>query len=134
MPLATSYTEATLADFMVRELSSTGVLLGLTDSSDGIAAAVQATARLLGDDIADLTDMAVLEAAATWKAWQAAEAAAISLPVKLKSDGDEIDRSALLANIRARLVTVEGAYYTAAAVSGGASMFAFATVPGCRGR
>lgn len=134
MPLATSYSEATLADFMVAELGATGVALGLTDASAGITNAVLATARLLGDDIADLSNMALLEAAARMEAWKAAEAAALAEPNKLKSEGDELDFSQRLEGLRTRMARAEGDYASALAAAGGSSAFAFAVIQGCRGR
>lgn len=136
MPAPTTYTESDLIAFMEVELGPTGVALGLL-ATDALLQAVYAVQRLLGlDDVADATDMSVLEAAARWQAWAAAEAAAISQPAKLKSDGDEIDYSQRLAGIRERLSAERSAYYTAVSVAAGSSGvgFVFATIPGCRGR
>lgn len=134
MPLATAYNESTLLAFMETELGATGEALGLLDT-DGLQQAVLAVARLLGDDIADLTDMAVLEAAARWQAWLAAEAAAIN-GVDLKSSGDEIKLSQRLEGIRARLADARDAYYAASAASLAASTtpFVFGVACGGRGR
>lgn len=119
---------------MVDELSATGVALSLTTSAAAITNAVYACERLLGDAVADLTDMALLEAAARWQAWLAAEAASAN-QYDLKSDGDELKRSQWFDHIKARLKRAESDYYTALAVSQGASAspFVFATVSGSRG-
>ena len=134
MPLKTSYSESELADFMVAQLSATGAALGLTDSSAGIASAVLATARLLGDDIADLTDMALLEAAARWQAWMAAEAAAVN-QYDLKAGTSSLTRSQLFEHIQTRLARARSDWYAAqVAANGTTSMFAFTVAHGCRGR
>lgn len=138
MPAPTSYTESALLAFMEVELGPLAASLGLLET-DALQQAVWAVQRLLGlTDVANATNMALLEAASRWEAWKAAEAAAIN-SVDLKSDGDELKLSQRLAGIRARLASAEGAYYaekaTADAASGtGPSFFAFATVRGCRGR
>ena len=77
MPAPPSYTEDELKTFMVNELGATGTALGLTTSSALITQAVTAVVRLIGKAIADETDMALLEAGARWKAWEAADAVAI---------------------------------------------------------
>lgn len=135
MAAPTSYSEASLKQLMVDELGATGVALSLATSAAAITNAVYACERLLGDEIADLTDMALLEAAARWQAWLAAEAAAAN-QYDLKSDGDEAKRSQWFAQIQARLARAESDYYTAASVAAGSSGggFVFATIPGCRGR
>lgn len=137
MPLATSYDESTLADFMVAELSATGAALGLTDASDGIASAVLATARLLGDDIANLTDMALLEAAARWHAWQAALKAAAG-NFDLKAGSADLKRSQVFEHINSQLALSETAYYVAVseseAASGSGGSFYFSLAGSCRGR
>lgn len=73
MPAPSSYTEATLAAYMVGVLSSAAGALGLTTASAAITQAVTTVERILGvSDVAELTDMAKLETIATWRAWQAA--------------------------------------------------------------
>ena len=65
MPAPTSYSEATLAQHMVNVLGSVATDLDLEDDSPAITAAVTSIERLLGvDDVADVTDMPVLESAA----------------------------------------------------------------------
>lgn len=137
MPAPTSHSESSLLGLMEVELGPVGVSLGLLET-DALQQAVWAVQRLLGrDDVADATNMALLEAAARWEAWKAAEAAAIN-SVDLKSDGDEIKLSQRLAGVRARLASAESAYYVqkaaADAASGAGGFVAFATISGCRGR
>lgn len=139
MAAPTAYTESQVAAYMVAVLGSVATDMGLTASSPSILAAVMSIERLLGvSDVADLTDMAVLESAAAWKAWAAAYGAAVTKPDELKAGSAGLKWGDRLAGIRASLEYAEGAYYTAVAASqaasGAASFFAFATVPGCRGR
>jgi hypothetical protein len=111
MPAPTSYTESALIGFMETELGPTGVALGLLET-DGLLQAAWAVHRLLGvSNLTAETDMVKLEAAARWKAWEAAEAAAIN-GVDLKSDGDEIKLSQRLTGIRNRLAVVKAAWCT----------------------
>lgn len=138
MPAPTSYTETALKDFMVAEIGAIGVALGLTASSTQIVNAVYSVERLLAlSDVADATDMTLVESAARWEAWRTALNAAVAQPSKLKSSGDELDFSERLDAIRELMAYAESAYYTATAIaegSDGMNGFVFATVPGCRGR
>jgi len=72
MPLSVAHTEATLAAGMITELSDVGSALDWDATSPEIARAVDRTARLLGDNIAAVTDMDALETVAVWQAWEAA--------------------------------------------------------------
>jgi len=87
MPLSVTHTEATLAAGMIIELSDVGSTLGWDAASPEITRAVDRTARLLGDNIAALTDMDALESVAAWQAWEAAcKALAARYDVR---DGDQ---------------------------------------------
>ena len=108
MPAPTAYSESSLKTLMVTELGPVATALGLTTASDQITDAVYAVERLLGDTIADLTDMAKLEAVARWQAWLVAEAAAIG-QYDLKSSGDELKRSQLFEHLQTRLSRAEAA-------------------------
>ena len=123
MPAPTSYSEATLAQHMVNVLGSVATDLDLEDDSPAITAAVTSIERLLGvDDVADVTDMPVLESAAAWKAGAL-------------YDGGEATR---LDGLRQAMTLAEGAYYAARAASdaasGTSSFFAFSVACGGRGR
>lgn len=122
MPAPTSYSESTLKQFMVDELAGTGTALSLTTSSASITNAVYEVEDVLGvSDVASVTDMTKLKAIARWQAWLAAEATAIS-NFDLKSSGDELKLSQILAGIRARLAYVEALaarYSEVAAIVGG---------------
>lgn len=138
MPAPSSYTESGLKTYMVTVLDSVATDLGLTTSSTAIAQKVTEIERLLGvDDVADLTDMAVLEAAATWKAWQVALGVATT-KYDLKAGTADLKRSQMFDSLQAKVTDAETAYYVAVAASeaasGSSSFFAFATIPGCRGR
>lgn len=66
MPVAASYTEATLADFLVLALGDYASILGWDDSHAQITAAVSDTERLLDvSDVADATDPVAVEALGT---------------------------------------------------------------------
>lgn len=68
MTVPTSYTEATLADYMVLELASSGLSLAVDASS--LAEAVNTTLLKYGvTDIADANDMKKLRALAKVEAW-----------------------------------------------------------------
>ena len=71
MPAPSQYTEAQLLDFMLIEAGTLGVALGLQANDDPLVQAVTAVERLLGiSDVADATDLALLEAAARWETWR----------------------------------------------------------------
>lgn len=138
MPAPTSYTEATLRQYMVDELSTTGVALGLTVGSAAIVKAANDVERLLGVAIADATDMALLEAAAVWKAWLAAEAASTN-DKEIKAGTAGLKLQERFENIQSRLARAETAWYVAqsaseaASGSGGVGFF-FGVACGGRGR
>lgn len=138
MPAPTSYSEAQLAALMVDEMGAVATSLGLTATSAGILRAITAVERLLEvSDVATATDMAVVEAAARWQAWAVAEASMLASPNKIKSDGDELDYGQRLQGIRDRLAYAQSDWYAVKTASdtanGTSTVFAFATIPGCRG-
>ena len=138
MSAKASYTESELATYMVGRLDSVAGVLGLTTASTSILSAVTAVERLLGVlDVATLTDMPVLEAAATWQAWEAALTAA-SGKFDVKAGTADVKLSEMFKQIQARLAASEAAYYAAvaasAAAAGTSSFFAFGTACGGRGR
>lgn len=134
MPAPTIYTESSLKTFMVEVLDSVATDLGLTASSTAISQAVIAVERLLGvDDVQDLTDMPVLEAAATWKAWAVALGVATT-KYDLKAGSADLKRSQMFDGLQKKVMDSEAVYYSALVASGGSSTFAFATICGRRGR
>jgi hypothetical protein len=139
MTAKTSYTESELAAYMVGVLDAVATGLGLTTSSPSILAAVTGVERLLGvSDVADVTDMAVLEAAAEWKARGVAYSTAVMKADEIKAGSASLKWSERVDGLREALTLAEGAYYTALAeseaASGSSSFFGFATVCGSRGR
>lgn len=140
MPAPSSYTESSLAAFMVATLGSAATDLGLTASSPGILAAVTAVERALGvSDVADLEDMPVLESAAAWKAWAAAYGAAVTRASEIKAGSAGLKWGDRLDGLKAAMTLAEGAYYEAVAASeaasgGGSGIFAFGLACGGRGR
>ena len=139
MPAPTSYSEATLAQHMVNVLGSVATDLDLEDDSPAITAAVTSIERLLGvDDVADVTDMPVLESAAAWKAWAVAYGAAVTQASEIKAGSAGLKWSDRLDGLRQAMTLAEGAYYAARAASdaasGTSSFFAFSVACGGRGR
>ncbi len=137
MPAPTAYTEDGLATFMANELGATGVALGLSDSTPAIEQAVYATERLLGvSDIANATDVALVEAGARWQAWLAARAVAAGR-FDIKAGSVTVTQSQVFEQITAMLATVQDAWYTAQATSQAAAgtwPFVFGVACGGRGR
>lgn len=138
MPAPSSYSESGLKTFMVDVLDSVAADLGLTTSSTAISQAVTAVERLLGvDDVADLDDMPVLEAAATWKAWAVALGVATT-KYDLKAGSADLKRSQMFDGLQKKVSDSETAYYAAvsasAAAAGTSSTFFFGVAAGCRGR
>jgi hypothetical protein len=140
VPAKASYSESELATYMVAVLDSVATDLGLTASSPSVLAAVTSVERLLGvSDVATLTDMAVLESAATWRAWGAAYGTAVTKADEIKAGSAGLKWGDRLDGLKAQVEIAEGAYWTAVAASEvangtGPSFFAFATVCGRRGR
>lgn len=140
MPAAASYTESSLATYMVAILDSVATDLGLTNTSPSILAAITEIEDLLDvSDVATLTDMAVLRAAARWKAWSIAYALAAAQPDELKAGSAGLKWSDRLDGLKQAMEYAEGAYYVAVAASEtasgvGSAFFGFATVCGGRGR
>lgn len=123
MPAPSSYSEATLKQFIVDELGATGVALDLTTSAAQVVQAVYAVERVLGvSDVAVLTDMARLEAVARWQAWLAAQKAAVD-QFDVKAGTNTLTRSQLWEHIVAMLAdtaAVASRYPEVAAVIGSA--------------
>jgi hypothetical protein len=119
------------------ELGPTGEALGLL-TTDALQQAVYAVVRLLGTTIAAATDMAYLEAAARWKAWEAAEAAAAGQFDVTLMGGKKFMQSQMFTQIQAKLTVVRSAWYVEKArvdaAAGGTGFFAFGLAAGCRGR
>jgi hypothetical protein len=137
MPAPSSYSESSLAALMVNELGAVGVSLGLTTSAALITQGVTAVERVLGvSDVATATDMALVESAARWQAWLAAEAAAVN-QYDVKAGTSSLTRGQTFEHIRARLDSTYGFYLiekARVAAATGAGVFAFAAIPGRRGR
>jgi hypothetical protein len=94
MPPATSHTEASLAAYMLAELSDVATVLGWTTQTP-LQHALDKTARAYGvADIADATDMDKLEALAAVEAWAAA-ARALASRIDMEADGGRFDRAKL---------------------------------------
>lgn len=104
MPLSASYTESSLAAWMIVELSDIAVALDWTPDTPEIQRAVNRTARTLGAEIASLSDMDALEAVASWTAWEAATAALTSR-YDISTDGQSLSRSQMHAQADTRRVT-----------------------------
>lgn len=109
MPAPITYTEDELKTFMVNELSSSGVALSLTIDSEQVKQAVWAVERLLGASIPSITDMKQLEAAARWKAWEAAEAAAAD-QIDFKAGPADFKLSQWFKQIQSRLARAQAAW------------------------
>jgi hypothetical protein len=137
MPAPTSYTESSLIGFMEVELGPTGEALGLL-TTDALQQAVYAVVRLLGTTIAAATDMAHLEAAARWKAWEAAESAAVSQFNVSLTGGKKFELETIFKQVQLKLSVVRSAWYVEKArvdaAAGGTGFFAFGLAAGCRGR
>ena len=71
-----SFTTSTLADFIVTTLGPTGVALGLTVASAGVADAVAEVEAVLGMPTADMTDDLKTRTVTRWIAWRTALGAA----------------------------------------------------------
>jgi hypothetical protein len=138
MPAPSSYTESSLKTFMVGVLDSVATDLGLTTASTSIGNAVTAVERLLDvSDVAALTDMSVLEAAATWKSWEVALGVATT-KYDLKAGTADLKRSQMFASLNEKVSDAETAYYAAVSASDAASGsgigFFFGIACGARGR
>jgi hypothetical protein len=137
MPAPTSYSEGSLLEFMLVELGATGVSLGLVANDDPLAQAVTAVERLLGvSDVANATDLALLEAAARWQAWLAAEAAAASQFNVTLTGGKKFEREQIFQNIQTRRTDAYGFYLlekARASAATGTGVFAFGLASGRRG-
>lgn len=138
MPAPSSYTESGLKTYMVGVLDSVATDLGLTTASTSIVNAVTAVERLLGvSDVASLTDMSVLEAAAAWKAWQVALGVATT-KYDLKAGSADLKQSQMFDSLNALVTQAESAYYATVAASeaasGATTGFYFSLAQGCRGR
>jgi hypothetical protein len=141
-PLPSSYDEESLALFMVTELGRPGVALGLAVNSPRIEQAVRRTARLMGQEIAACTDMALLEAAALWRAWEAAYGQAIN-QTDMKAGTASLERSQFFDHLTEQLGAARSAYLNeqaradaeeaAASGTSGGSQFAFGLGHGSRG-
>jgi hypothetical protein len=91
MPPATSYTESTLADFMLDEIGQMATILSWSDLSD-VQAAVNRAIRAYGvAAIASATDMDKLEALARVAIWQRVADYTVAA-IKVSSDGASFDR------------------------------------------
>lgn len=136
MAAPVSYTESSLAAYMVATLDSVATALGLTAMSTSIVTAVTAVERLLGvSDVVTATDMALVEAAARWQAWLAADAAA-SVKFDLKAGSAQLWQSQIFAQIQSRLDSEYGFYLiekARVAAATGTGVFAFGLAHGRRG-
>lgn len=137
MPAPTTYTESSLLDFMHTELSNASAALGFETNDDALVQAVTAVERLLGvSDVATATDMALVEAAARWQAWVAA-ASASTPDTNLKAGSASLELQQRFGNIQVKLDAAYGFYLiekARVAAATGTGVFAFATIPGRRGR
>jgi hypothetical protein len=119
-----SYTDASLATFMVTEIGASGVALGLTNTSAAIVEAVNEVKALLGvSDIATLTDDLKTRTFGRWQAWLAAWGAA-TYQFDVKAGTSAVTLSQAFAQIGQRLRMAETAamrYDEAAATIAGAS-------------
>jgi hypothetical protein len=138
MPAPATYTEASLLDLMLDELGATGAALGFVVDDTPLVRAVAAVERALGvADVASVTDMALLESAARWQAWLAAEAAAISKYTVTLGGGKKFERGKIFDDVQVRLARAYSAYLIEKArvdAASGSGAFYFGTVAGCRGR
>lgn len=138
MAAPSSYSESALKTFMVEVLDSVATDLGLTTSSTALAQAVTAVERLLGvSDVAELDDMPVLEAAATWKAWAVALGVATT-QYDLKAGSADLKRSQMFDALQKKVADSETDYYAAvaavSAAASGSTGFYFGLATSCRGR
>jgi hypothetical protein len=108
MPLVTAYTEATLLDLLVVELSDVGSTLEWTADSPELQRAVNRTARILGAEVADVTDMDALEAVAVWQVWEVATSALAALMTTI-TGGQVLTQSQLFAQADKRRVAAKQA-------------------------
>ena len=105
MPLPASYTEATLATYMVSRLGDLATVLGLTTAS--MAETVNDVALACGvTDIADASDIAQVRALAAVAALRVAQTAAAGW-YDFGADGGDFKRSQVQAQIGALLAAAE---------------------------
>lgn len=105
MSVPSSYSDATIADFMLATLGDVGTVLGMTDAS--FEEPIIDTLLAYGeDDIADATDISKLRALARVQAWRTAlRNAAARYDF---ADGTEnLKRSQIFAHIQAALASAE---------------------------
>lgn len=108
MPLPTSYSEPTLAAFMVTELGPIAPTLGWTSSTTRVLEAVYDVAGLLGAAIADVEDVPKLRTLARWRIWMAAESATVD-QYDLSAGNTRLSRSQLYDHIAKQLQRAEAA-------------------------
>lgn len=108
MPVVTSYTEATLATFMVGgSRAETAAALSWTTASGAITEAVGRAERLLGvSDVADATDMAKVEAVARLVFWRAAKAG-LTPAADWAVDNESLKKSQLWEHAKAMVLDAE---------------------------
>lgn len=105
MAVPTSYSDATIADFMVAELGEVATVLGLTDAS--FDEAIIDTLLAYGeDDIADADDISRLRALARVQAWKRARAAAAAR-YDFADGTENLKRSQLFKHIQESLTAAE---------------------------
>jgi hypothetical protein len=118
VPYPTGYTEQTLADFLIIELSDIGTILGWTADLDIVTAAVNDVEGWLGvSDVADSVEVTAIRALGAVAIWRRA-VKALSSRYTVSEDQQKYDRSDLLKNAQAALAIAEseaGQYLQAAA-------------------
>lgn len=107
MPAPSSYTDASLAQFMVTELGGVAGVLSWTVGSDAVAEAASDTAVILGLAVEDATNMATLRAVVRLSIWRAAEAA-LSSAFDFSVDNESVKRSQMWDHAKAMVARYEG--------------------------
>lgn len=131
------YTNAALEDFMLVELGPVAEALGLS-TSDALAAEVAEVALILGHPLADETDDVLIRAISRFRAWTAAESAAVSQFNVALSGGKKFELETIFKQVQLKLASVRSAYYLALVASemakgAGTFGFAFGLAHGSRG-
>lgn len=107
MPAPQSYSDASLAQFMVAELGGIAGVLSWTVGSGAVAEAASDTAVILGVAVADATNMATLRAVARLAIWRMAEGA-LSVAYDETTEGQSLKRSQMWDHAKAMVTRYEG--------------------------
>ncbi len=104
MAAPTSYSDASLAAFMVVELGPIADVLGWVPGTPRVEYAVYSVARSLGvAAVSAATDMAGLEAVARLTIWQGAESALVTA-IDITIDNESLKRSQLSDHAKAMVI------------------------------